>query len=489
VLPLTLDEAIERALATNPDYLVELLRARQAQEGVQQALAAFDPALSVEAAWTEARPPFFTRNPFAGLPPGLIVASSEQLGVTTALTQRFITGTQVRAFWTESRQKTENQFSLNPSYQPSYGVEITQPLLRGFGIDANMAPIHVAQANALQADATYADVLMQAVLTVEESYWGLVRAEEELKFQERSLESALKFLDDTRRRREVGAAADLDVIIAQAGVATRREGVIQAENALEATRDQLLRLVQPSGAPGAWDVLLVPTDRPWLLAEPDLEVNKAVETARRRRPDVATALLTIEAAEYLKVQRDNEVLPQVDLFSSLREDGLGGQHHAAWTAAASGRFYTWQVGLRLGLPLLLRAERSRARAAQLDLDRAHVQLKSLEATVVLDVRRTVRDVRTAKATIEATRASRILAARRLRATRTQVEHGTAVPRDVLDDLAQLAQAEGNEVRAFINYRLSISRHERAKGTLLDRWVDKLDPRVRRSLDRQAFAEQ
>ena len=48
-------------------------------------------------------------------------------------------------------------------------------------------------------------------------------------------------------------------------------------------------------------------------------------------------------------------------------------------------------------------------------------------------------------------------------------------------------AESSEVRSFINYRLSISRHERAKGTLLDHWVDKLDPRVRRALDRQAFA--
>ena len=76
----------------------------------------------------------------------------------------------------------------------------------------------------------------------------------------------------------------------------------------------------------------------------------------------------------------------------------------------------------------------------------------------------------------------------MRVARSQVEHGTAVPRDVLDDLAALAQAESNEVGSFINYRLSISRHERAKGTLLDKWLGKVDPRVRRALDRAAFED-
>jgi len=487
-LTITLDQAIGMALELNPDYLVELLRARFSAEGVEQAEAAFDPVLAVEGSYTEGRPPFFSTNQFSGFTPGLSVATNDRLAVSTGITKRFATGTTVRAFWEEARQKTENRFSLNPQYSPAIGVEVTQSLLRGFGWDPNLAAIRVAENNALAADASYADVLMAAVLTVEDAYWALVRAEEELRFQERSLQSALKFLDDTRRRREVGAAADLDVIIAQAGVATRREAVITAESGLEAARDQLLRFCRPDSDPRRWDILLVPVDRPWIITEPPLEVPQAIETARRRRPDVHRALLAIDTVEETLVQRDNELLPQLDVFTQLREDGLGGQHHSAWTAVGEGRFYSWTAGLRLNLPLYLRAERSRLRAAKLDVEIAQAQLRSLDATVILEIRRTIRDVRTAKASIEATRSSRILAARRLRATRTQVEHGTAVPRDVLDDLAALAQAEANEVRAFINYRLSLSRHERAKGTLLDRWVDKVDPRVRRSLDRAAFAD-
>ena len=481
VLTLTLAQAIDLALAQNPDYLVELLRAQAAAEQVPQAEAAFDPVLTGQATWSEGRPPFFSSNPFSGFAIGLQTASFDRFDLSLGLTKRFALGTTATVTWNEQRQKTENQFSLNPAYSPSLRVELSQPLLRGFGLDANLAQVRLAENAALTADMTYADFLLEGVLAVEQAYWDLVRAEEELRFQERSFESALKFLDDQRRRKDVGAASDLDVIIAQAGVAERREGVIVGENALEAARDGLLRLVRPSGDARRWDVFVVPVDRPWLGEEAPLDVEAALDLARRRRPDLRRARVAADSARLTLVQRENEALPLVDVFGSLTEDGLGGGHHSAWSALGSGRFYGWTVGLRLELPLFLRAEQARSRAARVGLAQAEAAVAGAEAGVVLDVRRAVRDVRTGRARVEAARASRILAARQLQATYTRVEHGTAVPRDVLDDLARLAQAESREIQAFINYRLSRSRLARAQGTLLDDRLDDLDPRVRRAL--------
>src|SRR5690606_33448967 len=111
-------------------------------------------------------------------------------------------------------------------------------------------------------------------------------------------------------------------------------------------------------------------------------------------------------------------------------------------------------------------------------------LRSLEATVVLEVRGAIRDIRTAKARIEATRANRVLAEERLDATREMLNAGAAVPRDVLDDLAELAAAESAEIQAFINYRLSITRLRQAQGTILDDWLEALPSRVHRSLQRE-----
>ncbi len=481
VLALSLDAAVDLALAENPDYLVELLRAQAAGEQAEQAEAAFDPVLSVQASYTEGRPPFFSLNPFAGFPLGLSVASFDQLEVQTALSKRFALGTTASITWLERRQLTENIFQLNPSYTPQLRVELRQPLLRGAGLEANLAPVRLAENAALAADMTYAEALLGGVLAVEQAYWDLVRAEEELRFQERSYASAQKLLEDQRRRQEVGAAATLDVIIAQAGLAERREGLIVAENALEAARDGLVRLVRPSGDAARWDVLIVPTDRPWQASPADVDLTGAVELARARRPDLKRAHVALDSARRTAALRENEALPVLDVFGSLTEDGLGGQHHNAWSSLGSGRFYSWTFGLRAELPLFLRAERARSRAARLELAQAEAALRSAEANAVLDVRRAVRDVRTAEARIEAARAARILSARQLQATYARVDQGTAVARDVLDDLARLALAEGREVQSHVDHRLARSRLARAQGTLLDARLGQLDPRVRRAL--------
>lgn len=488
VLRLTLEEAIGLALENNPDYLVALLQARSAAEGVPEAHGAFDPVVGGEVSYTEGRPPFFSANPFSGLPPGLVVASFDRTQAQLTLSKRFLLGTQVNFQIGNQRQQTENQFNLNPSYSPALNVELVQPLLRGFGIEVNRTPIDLAENFSLQQDATLAQVYGDAVLAVEQAYWNVVSAEETLRSQERSLSSAVKFLDDQRRRREVGAAADLDVIIAQAGVAQRREGVIVAENGVEARRDELLRLVRPSEDPTKWDLFLVPLDLPYLLPEPVISVTRSVERARTRRPDHWLSQLQVESARKTATLRHNEALPALDAFASLGQEGLGGQDHEAWSAVGSGRFYSWTVGVRVNMPLFLRSERARARAADIDVDTALARLRATEANLVVDVRRAIRDVHTSKARIDAARANRILAARRLRATRTQVEHGTAVPRDVLDDLAALAQAESSEIVAYVNYRLALSAVQRAEGTILDRWLERLDPRVRRALERAPFQD-
>jgi outer membrane protein TolC len=211
-----------------------------------------------------------------------------------------------------------------------------------------------------------------------------------------------------------------------------------------------------------------------------------LEQARERRPDYYQALLAVDTAQRNLVLAENQALPQLDVFSTFREDGLGSNPDRAWDALASGRFYSWSAGVQVNLPLFLRSERARARAAKIDLERSEATLQSVEANLVLNVRGAIRDIHTAKAQIEASRESRILAARRLKATRTRVTHGTAVPRDVLDDVADLAAAESREIQAYIQYRLSLSGLKQSQGTLLDRWLDVLDPRVRRSLERDPY---
>ncbi len=112
VLPLTLREAIRAALANNPDYLVALLDARAAAEGVPQARGAFDPSLSFTGTWGQSRSPFFSANPFSGLPPGLAVARARRMNLGTTINQLLPTGTQLSLSYNEARTKSNNSFKL-----------------------------------------------------------------------------------------------------------------------------------------------------------------------------------------------------------------------------------------------------------------------------------------------------------------------------------------------------------------------------------------
>ncbi len=479
VVHLSLQEAIGEALANNPDYLIQLLVARATAEQVPIERGVFDPILSSRASYTEARQP----AQFNG---GLSVLPTQAWSVDTGLAWRLPTGTQLGLTWTEARRETQNPFVVTGTraLTPQLQFTVSQPLLRGFGLDVNLAPLEIAKNQALSSDAELATTYMSAVLAIEDAYWGLVRAEEELRFQERSLSSALQFLADQRKREEHGAGTKLEVTIAKAGVAQRREAVIIAENALESARDQIIRLTRPSSDAGKWDLFVVPVDLPRLVPEPTLDPAAAIQAALARRPDYWQGLLALDTARRSLRVAENGVLPQLNAFGTWQQDGLGRGHHSAWTAMGSGRFYTWTVGLELELPLFLRSERARLRQARLDVERAEANLHALEATVVLEVRRAIRDIRTSKARIEASRANRILAEERLKATRDMLEAGAAVPRDVLDDLADLAAAESAEIQAFITYRLSITRLRRVQGNILDGWLEVLPRRVRRALQRE-----
>jgi outer membrane protein TolC len=479
VLGLRLDEAIGKALANNPDYLVALLRARSVYEGISQERGVFDPVLSGDAT---------TGRSFAADRTGRsrFISGSATLGIRTPI------GTELGVTFSETRfERSFANFTgsgLSKSFEPSVSLSITQPLLRNFGLGVNLAGIRIARNSALSSDADLADVYMRAVLAVEEAYWNLVLTEAQLRAQERSLGSSIKFLDDQRKKLEHGAGTRLEVTIAKAGVANTREAVIIAENALESARDQVIRLVSPSSEPSKWDLFIVPLDLPELVDAPPLDSAAAIVNALSRRPDYLRAKLSVASAKRQLEVANNQVLPAVNFVSSFTEVGVGDTHNTAWKSLSTADNYSWRAGFSVELPLFLRSERARARAAQFDVEQAEASLLSLEADVILSVRSSLRDVRTSKARIQASRASRALAKERLEATRVQVETGTAVPRDVLDDLAELARAETAEAQAFINYRLALSRLKLAQGTLLDSWLDVLDPRVRMALDRIPYGD-
>ncbi len=127
----------------------------------------------------------------------------------------------------------------------------------------------------------------------------------------------------------------------------------------------------------------------------------------------------------------------------------------------------WAVGLTLSLPIADTFGRANYAAARLQMEQAEARLKSQEQQVELEVSDAVRSVETDAKRVAAYRIARELAEKRLAAETKKLGVGLTTNYFVLQYQEQLANALSMEIKALVDYNLSLARLERATGTSLE----------------------
>ena len=88
--------------------------------------------------------------------------------------------------------------------------------MQGFGWGINGRFIVQAKNNRRIADSAFRQQLLYTINQVEQIYWGLVSAYEDLQAKQRSLEQSTRLLEDDKKALEIGTMAPLDVVSARA---------------------------------------------------------------------------------------------------------------------------------------------------------------------------------------------------------------------------------------------------------------------------------
>jgi outer membrane protein TolC len=148
---------------------------------------------------------------------------------------------------------------------------------------------------------------------------------------------------------------------------------------------------------------------------------------------------------------------------------LGGSYSSSVTSNFSGDFYNYGAGLVLSYPLGNRSAWSTYNKRQLEAKNAEASLVSVRQQIIVGVREAVRRVQTDFKRIETTRSARIMAEKQLQAEQERLKVGLSITRFVLEFQRDLATAQGNELRATIDYNKSLSNLARNKATTLDRY--------------------
>ena len=471
---IALADAAIRALKSNLDITISRQTKESRLSDIVVEQAKFDPTLSVNGQYLRTVNPL-NRPVFGGTGNTLTeitIFDQRNSSVTVDAQTNLLTGGNLdlnySPAYTNVNPSVAQGFLFNPAWTGGLAMTLTQPLLRNAGIDVNKTFIRVAQNNAVVEEHVFRDRVLTVLATVEQTYWELVFANENLKVAEAAMKAAQNLLAENRAKSKAGVMSIVDVLQAEAAVASRVEQTLIAEKAIRDQEDQLRRLLNPGENELREDMRLTPQDPPAVALQP-ISLQEAIDIAIERRPEIVQAKKNVDSSELNTNFAKNQLLPTLSFQGTLGLAGLGGNLGNSVNSNFSGDFYNYGAGLVLSYPLGNRSAWSTYNKRQMEGRNAQVSLVSVRQQIIVGVREAVRRVQTDFKRIETTKSARIMAEKQLQAEQERLKVGLSTTRFVLEFQRDLATAQGNELRAIVDYNKSLSNLERHKATTLDRY--------------------
>lgn len=475
--PLSLEDAILRALKNNLAVQVQVLAPELAVETLSEARQKFVPSLSLtynkqdtESAsysWIDASGSVVTKTGTYnfGMSESLPFGGSLNIRLDNSLN--------------DSNQKFQ---TINPRYSSTLRFSFSQPLLRNFGFDLSRREILIARTNLDISEIQFERTLSETVYNVEEAYWNLTYAVDNLDVRRQALRLAQDLLAKNQRSVEVGTLAPMEILSAKAEVATREADIIQAEAQVKNAEDKLRTVLN---MPDSSEPLLL-RDKP-TFAERKIGAEEALAVATQMRPDLRASRLGLKNENLNVAYARNQVLPELNLSASYWSPGVSGDQiiylnsdpltgvilrtipgggSDALKDAMGFKYKNWSLGLTLSLPIGNVLSRALYAQAKLNLQQALLNVKNDEQQAALEVRTAVRSVDANFKRIQAYRVARELAEQKLGAEEEKLKVGLSTNFLVLSYQRDLATARSSELQAIVAYNVSLAALDRALGTSL-----------------------
>jgi outer membrane protein len=390
-------------------------------------------------------------------------------------TQAFPTGTAYSVGFNNNRQTTNStRTSLIPVLNSSLRLTLRQHLLSGFGLQPNTRFIHIAKNNREISDISFRQQVMATVTQIENLYWDLVNAYEDLKVKERALGLAQKTESDNRKQVEIGTLAPIEIVRAQAQVASSNQDLIVSQTNLQL--QQLLMknaITRNENDPTLATAEVIPTDSMVIPpTEPIQPIADLVALALQSRPEMATGRIDLVNRDITKKATRSALLPTLDLVGFYGTSALAGDlnpllagtgatpftGNTGFTNALSsvfgGDFPDYQIGFNLTIPIRNRSAQATQVRSELEYRQAQVRIQQLQNQISIEVRNDLFAVQQNRARVDAAQKQRELAVQSLDAENKKYALGASTTFNVLSAQRDLAQAESGLVQANTAYEKS-----------------------------------
>jgi len=458
-------------------------------EGLGPFITSFDPIVSGTLQFDHNNT--ISNNIFAGAP----IAKQGTTTGNFSYQQGFHSGTNLLVGFNNTRVGTNSTFNTySPGVNSSFQFKLTQHLLQGFGFVPNDRLIRITKNNREISDVAFRLQIITTVDQIENLYWNLVFAYENVRVAQESLAFAQKTLSDNQKQVQIGSLAPIEVVRAQNTVAADQQSLIQAQTNLDLQqllmKNALSRSLQD---PSLASAEVIPTSTMALpQQEPVVPTEDLINQALQHRAELAESRIDLTNRDVSTKAIKNSLLPSLDLFAYYGGSGLGGSQNPAnlssngcigfgcssTSVPSIGYSDTLNqlvnstapdkgMGVTLSIPIRNRQAQALSIRSQLEYRQSQMRLQQLENQVRIEVRNAQFSVTQNRAAVQAAQAGVELGKQSLDAEQKKFNLGASTSTLVLQNQSGLATAESNLVSAMAAYEKAQIELDRATGLLIE----------------------
>jgi outer membrane protein TolC len=371
------------------------------------------------------------------------------------------------------RARSNSTFvGLNPSIAPTLSLTLTQHFLKDFGSLSRGRLVLIARNNYGMSEQDFVTQVTAIITNVLNTYWDLVYADEDIKVKESARKLAQMVFEQNQIQAQVGTMAQLDVVQAEAEVASRNQQLVVSRYNRRITEEQLKRLISSRTDPGLIPATIVPLSRPEAPKPPASDVAQAIQRALEIRPEVRRQQLDQENKKIQVDYTKNQLRPTLDLQASYSQNGLGGNtilrdySKGIFNAPIIGllpggfgdsldslfsrQYLGYIVGFNLRIPIGNDDARANNAQAQIDYRQGEDRIRSQKQQIAIQVRQAYERLEMGRASVDAAMVTVRYQEQRLQGEQDKYSLGATTTRSIIEAQRDLETAQSTLLQAKID---------------------------------------
>jgi outer membrane protein TolC len=525
-LPLSLNDAIKRALENNNDIEVARDDVRFAETQLRALEGIFDPVFEITPQYDKRISP--QQSSLGGAAGQSGTTSTTTYSLSPSISKQFGRGGgNYFLNFVNTHTNTSNSFSLlNPFYSSNLSLTFTQPLLRDRSIDNNRRQIRIQRKRLDQSDADFRQRTIDVITRVQQAYWELVFALRDQQNQLSNLNLSRESLRNIEAQIAAGAKAPLERAEVQTELANRETALYSAIQAVAIAENNLKVLIFKDPNTPEWSAQLTPTEAPKFDTTP-VNLPDALKAAHDNRPELRRLRLQNDINDIDVKFFKNQTKPQIDLTGVVALTGLAGSPvsstvppgtqvplifgNPATSSTAflldqiraiqiaqglpvatsplvtaqggantkliggygqdlrnlfSGETRNVTVGVSIAIPFKNKTAEANLAGARIQKEQLQASMRSQEQIIEVDVRNSAQAVESARQRVLSAREARVNAEMQLEGEQRLYQVGRSTTFLLFQRENALANARASELRAETDYNKALADLQRATSTTL-----------------------